>query len=147
MTCYAMVEYIQYKGGYKYQLIDDYEYWFVFDEALAPVEDVTAGRYLTFSRSGLLGIRAGYCWDGPSGLARDTRTFMRGSLIHDALYQLIRTGHLGDANRWKDIADQVLRELCLKDGMWWLRAWYTYYAVRLCGRWYLGARKPVLTAP
>jgi len=37
---------------------------------------------------GSLCIREGYSWDGPSGPAIDTVDFMRGSLVHDALYQL-----------------------------------------------------------
>jgi len=41
------------------------------------------------SDGGLL-IKAGYSWDGPSGSAIDTKNFMQGSLVHDALYQLLR---------------------------------------------------------
>lgn len=77
----------------------------------------------------LLVVREGYAWDGPSGPAISTRTFMRASLFHDALYQLIREGHLAASYR-KD-ADQVLRDVCLEDGMCALRAWWVYHAVRL----------------
>jgi len=49
---------------------------------------------LKMQLGGTLAISAGYSWDGPSGPTIDTKTFMRGSLIHDAIYQLIREGAL-----------------------------------------------------
>ena len=35
-------------------------------------------------------ISKGYSWDGPSGPAIDTPDWIKASLVHDALYQLIR---------------------------------------------------------
>ena len=54
---------------------------------------------------------------------------MRGSLVHDALYQLIREGELPKELRVD--ADKVLRRACLADGMSRFRAWYVYKAVRM----------------
>jgi hypothetical protein len=83
-------------------------------------------------RNGFLHIKAGYCWDGPSGPTIDTENFMRGSLIHDALYQLMREGKISLSYRRR--ADELLREICLKDGMSRLRAWWVYWGVRLFAR-------------
>ncbi len=69
-----------------------------------------------------------YAWDGPSGPTFDTKTFMRGSLFHDALCQLIGEGLLD--KKYRKYADQLLRKICLEDGMSKFRAWYVYMAVR-----------------
>ena len=79
-------------------------------------------------------IKAGYAWDGPSGPSIDTDTFMRGSLIHDALYQLIREGYLPQS--FRKAADKQMRRICKEDGMHPFRAWYSYVGVRLFGRFY-----------
>ena len=41
---------------------------------------------------------------------------MRGALVHDALYQLMRLKQL-DYEQYRDRADEVLRDLCKEDGM------------------------------
>ena len=80
---------IAYKKGYKYQLAEDYI-------RFIPIyfHDDIQTKYISLipqpDLSSLLTIRTGYAWDGPSGPTIDTKTFMRGSLEHDALYQLIR---------------------------------------------------------
>lgn len=113
--------------NYKYQLMEDYG---------VTVDIVPEGpiefQFLSLLSGGLLTIRKGYAWDGPSGPSIDTRDFMRGSLIHDALYQLMRLGALNyQIHRRR--ADEILREACLQDGMSSIRAWYVYHAVRLFG--------------
>lgn len=85
--------------------------------------------YLTMTTDGVLTIAADYAWDGPSGPAIDTKNFMRGSLVHDALYQLMRLGAL-DASVYRKQADELLRQICLQDGMSRLRAWWVYVGVR-----------------
>lgn len=119
---------IEYRGGYKYQLATDYELqlpsWNQENDVLTPYIRVTAG--------GRMRIRKGYAWDGPSGPTIDTRNFMRGSLVHDALYQLIREGWLPLDARLP--ADQLLRALCREDGMSAIRAWWVYQGVRWFAR-------------
>ena len=78
---------------------------------------------------GQLIIKTGYAWDGASFIARDTPNFMRASLFHDSLCQLIGEGLLG--KEWRKKADQLLRIHCLEDGMSKFRAWYVYRAVRI----------------
>jgi hypothetical protein len=77
----------------------------------------------------MLMIRKGYSWDGGSGPCYDTKTVMRGSLIHDALYQLLRLGLLFPT--YRKAADRLLKLICLEDGMNRFRAAYIYRAVRL----------------
>ncbi len=93
-------------------------------------------------RHGFLTIEKGYAWDGPSGPAIDTKTFMQGSLIHDALYQLMREEVLPQSCRKR--ADEILRDICIEDGMSRVRAWWVYRAVRMVG---VHAQPDLLTAP
>lgn len=117
---------ISYCDGYKYQLAADYQ---VLIDIKPPAFILTP--YIRLDTDGLLSICEGYAWDGPSGPTIDTKNFMRGSLIHDALYQLMREGHLGQDMR--DDADRVLRDICLEDGMSSIRAHWVYVGVRFGG--------------
>ena len=116
---------------WKYQLVSPY---------VIPVGIRSYGidtGYLKLTPDGLLTIAASYAWDGPSGPTIDTPDFMRGALVHDAIYQLIRIEAL--AYRYKAYADLLLKKICLEDGMLPFRAGYVYLAVKLFGG---GAAKP-----
>lgn len=80
----------------------------------------------------ILRVEKGYCWDGASGPTIDTKSTIRGSLVHDALYQLMRMGLLQQS--YKPLADQTFRRLILEDGMGKFRAWYYYNGVRFFGK-------------
>ncbi len=114
----------RYRSGYKHQLVEDY----VHDTSIVPEQDISLD-FLALSKDGKLEIKNGYAWDGPSGPALDTKTFMRASLVHDALYQLMRLKFLSPD--WRDEADELMRKICIEAGMWPVRAWYTYHAVRM----------------
>jgi hypothetical protein len=118
---------------YKYQLMDDYS----IQINIKPAQDIEC-RFLSLSSDGVLTMRKSYAWDGPSGPTIDTRDFMRGSLVHDALYQLMRLSVL-DYRVYRKRADEILREICLEDGMCSFRAWYVYQALRLFAE---GAARP-----
>jgi len=134
---------IEYKGGYKYQLHGSY---FVMIDLKQPKNIVTD--YIHLNPSGLLEIKRGYCWDGPSGPTIDTKNFMRGSLVHDVLYQLMRYDHL-NRGKFRAVADKILREHCIEDGMGRFRAWIVYHGVQFGGEKASKAssRKKVITAP
>jgi len=134
---------IAYKSGYKYQLDAPY----TCKVAVTPFKHVST-KYIELSTRGELTIHAGYAWDGPSGPTIDTKTFLRGSLVHDVLYQLMRDGWLM-STKWRETADVELRRLCLEDGMWRIRAWWVYRGVRAGGKSSASVsnRKPVLYAP
>ena len=132
---------IAYKKGYKYQLTGTYS----LPCDICPGIEVHT-EHIHLMRGSLV-IMKGYAWDGPSGPAIDTPNFMRGSLVHDALYQLIRMGWLPAGCRGE--ADLLLKAICLEDGMSKLRAWWVYNAVRHWG-WLStdpGAEKQVVYAP
>ena len=77
----------------------------------------------------VLTIYPHYAWDGPSGPTFDTGTFMRASLVHDAICQMCEEGYLPKSAR--KIGDKLLRKICLEEGMSKFRAWYVYNAVRM----------------
>jgi hypothetical protein len=56
---------------------------------------------------------------------------MRGSLLHDALFQLIRLELLPLS--YKQEADEILHDVCIEDGMNKLRANIWYDMVELFG--------------
>ncbi|MGB7541306.1 MAG: DUF1353 domain-containing protein, partial [Burkholderiales bacterium] len=116
---------IAYKGGYKYQLKQNCSV-----EIEIKPDKIISTEYLGLDMQGMLTIKRGYAWDGPSGPTFDTLTFMRGSLVHDALYQLMRDRHL-DHNVYREAADRMLQKICKQDGMCSLRAWWVYHGVRL----------------
>ena len=111
-----------------------------------PTEIVTL-YYIALDPLGRLTVRRGYAWDGPSGPTIDTKTFMRGSLIHDALYQLIRWGLLPPETK-KD-ADMELKKACIEDGMCRIRAWYVHWSVKRLASYACSPenKKEVLVAP
>ena len=113
---------IKYKSGYKYQLVETNE----VQVDITPDKDIETD-YIGLTASGALTVKKGYAWDGPSGPTIDTKTFMRGSLVHDALYQLMREKHI--EGKWRKKADLELKKICLDDGMSRLRAWYVHRAV------------------
>jgi hypothetical protein len=126
------MECISYKEGYKYQLFEEYQ----TDISVKPDEDISSsGDYVTLSKEGRIVLKRGYAWDGPSGPTIDTLNFMRGSLIHDALYQLMRERKLIKANH-RDQADRLLQQMCKDDGMSSIRAWWVYQGVSKLGESY-----------
>jgi hypothetical protein len=53
---------------------------------------------------------------------------MRASLVHDALYQLMREEKIDQGQRLR--ADEILRDICLDAGMSRIRAWWVFKGVR-----------------
>lgn len=131
---------IKYKGGYKYQLAKNYRV------KVGIIGNTIKQGPIKLTRGGWLTIRKGYAWDGPSGPAIDTKNFMRGSLVHDALYQLMRLGRL-DADTDRDPADRILQQMCIQDGMWRFRAWWIYLALRFFGAPAAKNKKKIISAP
>ncbi len=141
------MECISYHDGYKYQLKADY----VVDVGIRPDQPVTLleePKFLALSVEGTLTIKDGYAWDGPSGPTFDTLNFMRGSLVHDALYQLMRYGRL-DPHKVRDTADRLLQKMCREDGMSRPRAWFVYRGVSAGGRLSAdpASKRPLTKAP
>jgi len=110
-----------------YVLAEDYCY----KNELLPNITTTSNELIKASPKQLL-IKSSFEWDGPSGgITLHTTSFLRSSLVHDALYQLISKKVYPLS--FRKLADKILKQLCLEDGMPRWRAWYVYWAVRLLG--------------
>lgn len=114
---------MKYRKGYKYQLAKDE----ICTIDICPPEAIDT-EFISLSKKGILGIKQGYAWDGCSGPTIDTKSNMRGGLVHDALYQLMRAGKLPIT--FRIVADDLLKSICLEDGMWKIRAKYFHIGVR-----------------
>ena len=102
---------MRYRKGYKYQLAETE----VFQTSIHPKAGIITD-FIDLSVSGILTVKKGYAWDGPSGPVIDRKTNMRASLAHDALYQLCRRGHLPH-RLWRDI-DREYSKILKQDGTW-----------------------------
>lgn len=121
---------------YSYALESDYK--FELDQADVWTKNGKT-EYLAFSRGRVL-TRNGYHWDGPSGPVVHTTSWVRASLVHDILYQMMRLGWLSYA--YRKHADDIMYELTRADGMPWWRAWYSWIVVRLFGGKYARPELP-----
>lgn len=113
---------IYYKEGYKYQLAKEYKY----ETGITGI--YYSDDYIKLNKNGLLIIKEGYAWDGPSGPTIDTKNSMRAALIHDALYQLMRYEVL--PHKYREHVDNIFYDILKEDGMSTVRAWLWYKSVR-----------------
>jgi hypothetical protein len=116
---------IEYRKGYKYQLAKDY---IVLTEIFGYKFD---SQFLKLTKDGVLLIRSGYSWDGPSGPTIDRRENREGSLPHDGIYQMLRNNvfHKNEHERIRLYADKLMVDINLQKGMWVLTAKLYKYGV------------------
>jgi len=100
---------IYYRKGYKYQLYRDYTIHVAICGHEADVD------FLKLTKDGKLTTKAGYAWDGPSGPTWDTLDSMRGSLVHDALCQLMRLGVIPGS--YREYTDNLFKQILIEDEM------------------------------
>lgn len=130
-----MIKYRALKN-YKYQTMEQCHFALRTGDVIpSRTNTVSIDGFIELRPDNTLVINRGYAWDGASG-AFDTKSIMDASLIHDALYQLIREGKL-DKYIYRKVADRVLYHRCRLDGMGWIRAQYVYLAVRIFGGLYV----------
>jgi len=144
---------IKYSKGYKYYLREDYTIYI----PVYPSEFIDC-EFFSITTKGELCIYRKYAWNGASGPTIDTKSTMRGSLVHDVGYQMLRlirsgviqldhTEELLDG--WRKIFDRLLHNICEEDGMWKIRAGVWWRAVE----WFAGdsaepdAEPKILEAP
>jgi hypothetical protein len=101
-----------------------------FETPLRP-SHVIATTHIELDTSGKLTTKVGYTWDGPSNPGPDFPRFMRASLAHDALYQLMRLGRLPNSRGNRLYADRLFLQLLREDRAFPLFRWAAFFAVRL----------------
>ena len=120
--------FIEYRSGYKYQLASDYS----IKTNIKPKKEVDE-KFIKLDKKSNLTVVEGYAWDGPSGPVVDTKENMRASLVHDALYQLMRHKHL-KAKELKDKADKLFKKICIEDGVPPVTAKIYYLGLKMGGK-------------
>jgi hypothetical protein len=115
---------IKYRSGYKYQLAADY----VTLVNIHPDSIVGVENFIDLYPDGLLAIRRGYAWDGAT-CCPDLSSIMRFSLIHDALYQLMRARVLDQKHRID--ADKLALTIPREDGLVYPACLIIYKALRI----------------
>ena len=100
---------IYYKTGFKYQLVKSV----TVTTKILP-EFYINTRYITLSKGGTLHLGVGFAWDGASGWTIDTKSSMRASAVHDALYKLIRMGRLAE-DKVREQADEEFYRIMVED--------------------------------
>ena len=101
--------------GYKYKLEAD-------EKILLSITADAYNGYISLDK-GILIIKKAYLWDGSSipfkkylgGLWDFDKYCKRASLVHDAISQLMREGLL--SKDFKEYADGLYRDMCIKGGM------------------------------
>jgi hypothetical protein len=97
-----------YTKGFDYHLLYD----FYYQTDIFPLQKIVT-EYIELNTDGWLFVRKGFYWDGASGPTVDTKSTIRASLVHDALYWLIRNGYL--SNNYRDKADLIFKNLLVND--------------------------------
>jgi hypothetical protein len=101
---------MKYRDGYKYQLARNE----IFETSFRPRWEMSVER-ISLGADGTMIVNSGYAWDGASGIV-DTKTNLRASCGHDALYQLMRMEKL-DFNV-HEVADNDFCRWLKEDGAW-----------------------------
>lgn len=143
---------MKYTDGWKYRIEEDA----LFQTYIEPKEDIDT-EYVSLNIDGLLTVKRGFCFDGPSGeiklfgiisidLTRDTKKFMRGACVHDALAYLMRQEKL--EVKWYHEMNQEFLKILLQDKMWEWKARAAHKVVNNL-RFYIDPKnkKKILTAP
>lgn len=93
-------------------------------------------------------VMSKYAWDGasfwPFKLFGTPKSWLTPSLVHDALYQLIRDGLLD--RQYREAADRLFHDMLLERGVWRIVAWVAYWAVRVGGNFAVMKTNPVREA-
>ena len=132
---------MKYKSGYRYKTDEEYSCVLPFISYDAKQISI----WVSFVDDRLV-IANGYAWDGAStGLPWTPKKWIRPSLVHDAIYQLIREGQLPMERRVD--ADAVFHQLLLENRVNYIVALFAYAAVRLFGNYFLRKGRKTKVAP
>lgn len=113
--------------NYKYKLMENYTLKLNIN-----LEKDLIFNFIEFLTTGQLLIKQNYAWDGATGLPLTPTEMLRGSLVHDVLYQLMRLGAL-DYKIHRILADKIFKQFCIEDGTPKITTECMYRALRLLG--------------
>lgn len=118
---------IAYISGFKYQVQEEFK---IQIPVLSQFDGIEQD-YFSILNNGTVILKKGFASDGPSGPTIDTPDTIVGAFVHDMLYECMRKDLIPRDNR--KLADEIIRDVCLKHGMPKIRAWWWYYMLRVFG--------------
>lgn len=130
---------IKYRKGYKYSLWETYRVRLYFIRGVS-----FEHRLFKLTEDGMLTIYEDYPWDGASGPTIDTSNSMRGSLVHDALFEAMRLGLL--SQDFFHAANEEFRAILLEDEMSRLRSTIWFDGVEDFGSAHAAVKSPKIYA-
>lgn len=115
----------------KYQKIDKYKYrLFQCEKRRTSIKGLSVNtRFINLATDGLMTIRTGYAWNG-SNWSIDWKS-LTATLFHDAGYQLMKLGLIGQEHR--EYFDGLYRDILLEKGLWKIHADFRYTMLRNFG--------------
>jgi hypothetical protein len=119
-------DHIHYLAGLKYRLDEPYRLKVQLDSPNMVC------RHVSYTDGELL-IDREFVWDGMTGMVYNEDAVIRGSLVHDAIYHLMRECNMKASN--EKIADELLYKIVVEDGVSWLYAQFIWYYVKYLGKY------------
>lgn len=129
------MKYFERNKDYKFELPET-------ETFVVPIDTYVSTDFISLGM-GAMTIKEGYAWDGSSIPLKKLARFItfdkydpdkyckEASLVHDALYQLMRSELLNRGN--KDYIDRLYESMCIKGGMGKRQAAWRYWAVKTFG--------------
>jgi len=92
--------------------------------------------HIALRKNGLLTVKPGFDFNA-SGPTIDTKSCREASLVHDAIYYLSDKGVFKGENseKMRGIADKLLYNICVENGMWKFRAKAWLKTLIIFGGW------------
>lgn len=105
---------VYYRTGYRHQLVESFEMDVAAEAGIFPVTP-GGNEFVNLTLGGDLNIAIGYAWNGANWPAINTKSFVRPSLVHDALRQLWELGIIDDVGL--AASDRLLAKMLREDGL------------------------------
>ena len=129
----------EYKTGYEHKTNCA---WY-FDTEVYPPETIETD-LIRLTTKGSVRLRKHFSWNG-ANCCPEFKTSIRGSALHDALFQLLGSGLLD--MKWLPQANKEMLKTCKKSGMWAITRVLIRTGLRIGSRVAIKIKEKILIAP
>jgi hypothetical protein len=127
LTFWSRSKYLYYKEYAGAKVTQDY---FRFQMHVAPDKAIKLD-WVEIDTKGRVTLKPYFVYDGASGPTIDTLSSVRGVCAHDTIYRMIRLRYLPES--FKQVADSLMYDFLIEDGMFQPRAFAWLQGVKLFG--------------
>ena len=131
------IVYVTSSGKYKHKLFKSYR----IQTTYRPKKRIET-EFITLCKNGVLIIKIAYRWNGLTFFP-EIKSMIRASLIHDALYELMKE-RLLDYKTDRNTADNLFREESVKDRTWRIVTEPVYIVLRTMGAGFAKPRQSAI---